>query len=453
MKTASLRFLRSVWHEARTSVLSAGPDEAVAFMTARHFGTKDKVVFLPQVIVPAEPNDYLCKGPSHLEVSPMYVNRVLNLAENQGNTVIMVHSHPFEHGTPRYSLSDNHGELLTAETISSCLNHNPPVGSVLFGKHSFSARTWVGRKKTCCPSSVTILSSDCFEFPGENLARNPSFEPLTERQTRALGSSTQAVLESLQVGVVGLGGTGSAVLEQLVRMGVNKLTIVDHDKTEPSNWSRLYGSTWQETSRSMYKVDVVSAHLRRIKPALDLTEVRKSVMTDQVLKSLAECDLIFSCLDRQAPRAVLNELSYQCFVPVIDVGVGINRGDSLAGAIRATVVGPGLPCLLCQGVIRPDVISAEHMMPEEYESRRAEGYAPRIDRNAPSLISFTTLASSLGLLLLQDFLDCPDQSIYSTLIFDIASKEVIKLRSQIKSDCICNERLGAGFGVPFSVAD
>ncbi len=456
MKIASIRILDHLWQKVREEALSFGADESVAFLTAKYFETPEKIIFLAENIVSAKTNDYLRRGEYHLEVSPLYVNRVLNVAEDLKNTIIMVHSHPFETGKPQYSMTDDWGEALTAETISKCLEGNPPVGSLLLGQSLATARGWLGLSKKWMPANITVINQNALHFHNfisKQQASNPI--SLVDRQILALGNSMQTSLESLKIGIVGLGGTGSAVAEQLVRMGVKKMSLIDHDRFEPSNWSRLYGSAWKDTTQSRYKTEVVCSHLKRINPNAELKKINKSVMTNEVLKDLSGCDVIFSCLDRHAPRAVLNELAYQCFIPIVDVGVGLQKDKNAftGGVARATVIGPGLPCLLCQEIVRPEMITAEHLSPAEYESRRAEGYVNNHNQNAPSVISYTTLASSLGLILFLGLISGRVTDSYSTLIFDLYTTETMKVRASVKNDCVCQKRLGKGFSIPFSVAD
>src|SRR6266571_2738955 len=371
-------------------------DESVAFLTANYFETPDTIVFLGEDVVPAKPRDYLKRGELHLEVSPLYISRVLNAAEDRGSTVIMVHSHPFETGNPEYSVTDDLGEARTSETISKCLEKNPPVGSLLFGQQDATARIWSGLSKRRIAADVTVLDEKRWQRFHDSSHGSALARRLVDRQVKALGERTQADIESLHVGIVGLGGTGSSTAEQLVRMGIEKVTLVDHDVFEPSNWSRLYGSTLKDASKKKLKVDIVASHLQSINPKVICKSIGKSVMTREVLHVLSGCDVIFSCLDRHAPRAVLNELSYQCFVPVIDVGVGLikSRDDVIGGSIRATVIGPNLPCLFCQEIVRPEMITAEHLSPKEFAARRAEGYVSELGENAASIISYTTMASS-----------------------------------------------------------
>jgi hypothetical protein len=455
MKTASIRILNQLWEKVKTESHASLTDESVAFLTANYFETPEKIVFLPEHVVPAKPSDYLSRSNLHLKVSPIYISRVLNIAEDSKNTVIMVHSHPFETGKPMYSPSDDFGESKTSETISKCLYRTPPVGSLLVAPNGISARAWLGLSKKSVPASATVLDEMNYRIYPDLPKSDFIGHTLVDRQLRVLGKRNQDELESLDIGIVGLGGTGSSVAEQLVRMGITKLRLVDHDLFEPSNWSRLYGSSWKDIARNRPKVALVSSYLKKINPKISCKSIEKSVMTKEVLHNLSNCDIIFSCLDRHGPRAVLNELSYQCFIPVIDVGVGLTRNNDgmLGGSIRATIIGPGLPCLLCQEIVRPEMITAENLSPQEYASRRAEGYVNEREQNAPSVVSYTTLAGSLGLIIFLDFISGNSCGSFSTLLFDLSSKETMKLRSDVKPDCVCQKRLGKGFHFPFSVAD
>jgi tRNA A37 threonylcarbamoyladenosine dehydratase len=63
-----------------------------------------------------------------------------------------------------------------------------------------------------------------------------------DRQVRAFGKDIQRLLGRLHIGIIGVGGTGSSIAEQLIRLGVGSLTISDDDFFEHSNVNRVYGS-------------------------------------------------------------------------------------------------------------------------------------------------------------------------------------------------------------------
>jgi hypothetical protein len=99
------------------------------------------------------------------------------------------------------------------------------------------------------------------------------------------------------------------------------------------------------------------------------------------------------------------------------------------------------------------MITSELLAPQEYEMRRTEGYASKAQDRAPSVITYTSLAGSFGMMLFLDLMAGNNFSKYSTLLYDLKTKESIKLRANIKDKCVCTERLGKGLSIPFSVAD
>ena len=186
MKRASIRLQQGLWQKMHEAVLAHGRDESVAFVTATYLETDEKLVFIPQTMVPAKESDYLRQGPLHLQVSPLYVSRVLNVAEDQSNTAIMVHSHPFDEGVPHYSPTDDYGEAQTSETISKCLNGNPPVGSFLFGQRHATARAWRSKKPIGAATSIIGTESFTLIRSGGNRSKKVSLETV-DRQVRAPG--------------------------------------------------------------------------------------------------------------------------------------------------------------------------------------------------------------------------------------------------------------------------
>ena len=148
----------------------------------------------------------------------------------------------------------------------------------------------------------------------------PSPAPeLFDRNIRAFGGGVQSTLGSLRLAVVGCGGTGSCVAEQLVRLGVRNLLLIDPELLSESNLTRVYGSVATDVGRP--KVDVVADHLRAIAPDLSVDSVRGMVTRESVARRLTDADVVFGCTDDNAGRLVLSRLSTYMMVPVIDCGV------------------------------------------------------------------------------------------------------------------------------------
>ncbi len=227
-------------------------------------------------------------------------------------------------------------------------------------------------------------------------ARAAAVPPLYDRQIRAFGGDVQRVLRALRIGVIGAGGTGSAVAEQLARLGVGTLTIVDPKDLADTNLTRVYGSS--PASIGMPKVRVLSEHLTRIAPACEVHPIHGRITERHVAERLTGCDLLFGCTDDNAGRLVLSRLAAYYLTPVIDCGVLL---DSDAGRLtdivgRVTVLAPGYPCLVCRGRIDLARAAAEQLNPAERQRRQDEGYAPELGRVEPAVVAYTTMVAGLA---------------------------------------------------------
>jgi len=86
-----------------------------------------------------------------------------------------------------------------------------------------------------------------------------------------LGPHSDNVLAHLTVGLVGLGGGGSHVAQQLAHMGVGKFVLVDPDIVEHTNLSRLVGGTADDAEQKRLKVDVAARTIRGVNPNVEPT--------------------------------------------------------------------------------------------------------------------------------------------------------------------------------------
>lgn len=219
---------------------------------------------------------------------------------------------------------------------------------------------------------------------------------LYDRQVKAFGGALQSALRSLRVGLAGAGGTGSAVAEQLVRLGVGHLTVVDPDVLSNSNTTRVYGSGPLDVGS--LKVDVLVRHVQRIAPGCSVTAVAGKITEERHARLLAGCDVVFGCTDDEAGRMVLSRLATYQLMPVIDCGVLIDSDGGRVRGIhgRVTAMHPGAACLLCRRRVDPARAAAELFSADEHARLVREGYAPELPGVEPAVVAYTTLAAALA---------------------------------------------------------
>jgi len=451
-----IRISEKDYEQCRSSVLADLPKEGAAFLlTGRKIaGNSEELIVRRVVEIPR--SEYRIRENYHLDLSPKAINGLISLCEQNRLGVILCHSHSTN--SP-YSHSDNEGERRLAKAIWENIP-DVPVGSLLMSPEKVRARIWKPSGEVKPVSSLKILGRyiqtiylNCDTFNCE------SDYKIYDRQILAFGKKGQSIIANTKVGIVGVGGTGSSVAEQLVRIGVSNIILIDPDVLEPSNISRIYGSTYEDAYPHWYritrwwkkkipKVEVITNHLKKINPDIRILAIQDSVVKEHVVKALLDRDIIFSCTDEHWGRSVLNQLSYQYFIPLINMGVQIDaKEDKIRGASGSVhILMPDKPCLWCYEFLNAGRIGAEALPKQERESLLREGYVQNIDTDAPSVISLTTTVASHAvtafLQLTTDFMG-PAGDI-SCLKYYIMEGTISRGKTDIKEHCICRKVRGYG---------
>ena len=200
--------------------------------------------------------EYLRREPYGMQIGSGGYVPALGLAERIDAIPIWFHTHPGEFASPRPSAHDEHVDeqlrevfrLRSGSDLSPCRGSSRRRGprsggtgrrpgalilSRAEGLLRFSGHIDEAARSTpidrigvlIVGARVRLIRND------DQPERDP--EPMFDRSIRAFGGQVQlrhqAVLGDLKIAVVGCGGTGSCVAEQLVRLGVRHLTLVDPD--------------------------------------------------------------------------------------------------------------------------------------------------------------------------------------------------------------------------------
>ena len=202
---------------------------------------------------------------------------------------------------------------------------------------------------------------------------------------------------NFRVAVIGVGGGGSIIVEQLARIGVGELWVFDHDRVTLSNLSRIVGSKRLDVLLRHAKVRVVRRHVHRIDRSIGLRALKEDVSRAGTALELAGVDAIFVATDTALGRYAANALAYQYLIPTFQVGAKVQANpegliDTIHTASRIAM--PGYPCLQCQGAIPADKLRIEQAGEVE---RRAQDYlGGGEDIPDPSVISLNSIPVGLA---------------------------------------------------------
>lgn len=175
---------------------------------------------------------------------------------------------------------------------------------------------------------------------------------MSERVSRQsfLGATSDEVLRTTTVGLVGLCGGGSHIAQQSAHVGVGRYRLFDPQRIEGTNLNRLVGATALDVDQQTLKTDIVKRLILSIRPRADVRAY--PTLWQSAGDALRECDVIFGCVDSFAARNELERQARRYLTPYIDIGMDVHS-DGAAFAISGQVFLslPGGPCLRCAGIL------------------------------------------------------------------------------------------------------
>lgn len=174
-----------------------------------------------------------------------------------------------------------------------------------------------------------------------------------------LGDDAERVIAEAKVAVVGLGGGGSHVAQQMAHVGFRDFTLYDDDKIEDHNLNRLVGGTTVAVAMKLPKTMISERVIRGITPDASVQRVEQRWQLQP--EPLRACDIIMGCVDGFRERWELQVVSRRYLVPLIDIGLDVNIvGDEpprMAGQVILSV--PGGPCMKCMHFITDENLERE----------------------------------------------------------------------------------------------
>jgi len=174
-----------------------------------------------------------------------------------------------------------------------------------------------------------------------------------------LGPRAQEAFKRTVVGVVGLGGGGCHIVQQLAHIGFDSFILADPDTVEESNLNRMVGATAADAKKSLRKIQVAERVIRGLNPAANIQAFSERWQT--VADSFKFCDVIVGCVDGFAERHQLESHARRYLIPYIDIGMDVltvdGRPPSMFGQVILSV--PGKPCMWCLGFLTEEKLTRE----------------------------------------------------------------------------------------------
>lgn len=174
-----------------------------------------------------------------------------------------------------------------------------------------------------------------------------------------LGSTSEQTLQELCVGIVGLGGGGSHVVQQLAHIGIGRFVLVDPDTISLTNLNRLVGGTLADVEANLPKIEIAERIIRSLNQDAGIS--KHQCHWQEALEALKDCDVIIGGLDSVRAKDELDAFTRRFLIPYIDMGMDVHETSPSKYLVAGQVVltGPGQPCLRCLGVVTDDALLQE----------------------------------------------------------------------------------------------
>lgn len=219
-----------------------------------------------------------------------------------------------------------------------------------------------------------------------------------ERQLRLFGEEGQRRIRESYVGIVGAGGLGSHLIQQLAFLGVGKLAIIDPDELKETDLNRLIGSRQDDITTGAKKVDIAKRLVYSIDSSIDVTTIPKDLVDEESFSAIKRVSCVFGCVDNDGARLVLNELCAAFEIPYFDIASDIENKTGLVYGGRVFVNIDNSGCLYCCNLISPSQARADLMSPEARRKEETIYGIPKehLARTGPSVVSINGVIASLA---------------------------------------------------------
>jgi molybdopterin/thiamine biosynthesis adenylyltransferase len=176
-----------------------------------------------------------------------------------------------------------------------------------------------------------------------------------------LGPQSENILGRIRVGIIGLGGGGSHIIQQLAHVGIQHFTLYDPDVVDETNLNRLVGATARDAIDTTSKLEVAERVIRGLNPNAEIISL--STKWQENDHPLRLCDVVVGCVDSFGERADLERFLRRFLIPYIDIGMEVHNDRthfSITGQVARSL--PGEPCLRCLHILNDQTIAEEARM-------------------------------------------------------------------------------------------
>lgn len=218
------------------------------------------------------------------------------------------------------------------------------------------------------------------------------------RNEGLIGALGQAKIAATSVAIVGLGGLGSHIAQQLAYLGVRVFFLIDFDIVTESSLNRLIGAVEADVTNKTPKVDVAERMILGVASSASVALHRRRLTDPEARAAIAAVDMVFGCLDHDRDRLELLEICAAASVRYFDLATDVIGDDQSIYGGRV-VFCDGTRCLVClpELIDQRDLAFSGLSEAQRDADRRIYGVSrDALSGTGPSVVSINGVVASLA---------------------------------------------------------
>jgi hypothetical protein len=401
------------------------------------------------------PHDECDRDENYVHWKTERIIPLLEEAEKNNLAILKIHSHPT--GYPKFSDTDDKSDDELFKSVFGWCDHDGVHASaVMVPSGEIFGRVFNPKLEALSFDKISVAGDQIRLFESKNVIE----DDFSLRTRQAFGDDTYHKLKHMKIGVIGCSGTGSPTIEQLVRLGVASIVIIDPDKVEKKNLNRILNTTMIDAEHAKFKTQVLSDAITNIGIGTKVISYNKNLYDSrEAIEELITCDVIFGCVDSVDGRHLISQLTNFYLIPYFDLGVRLDAdGKGGIKGITASVnfIQPGCSSLFSRGLYTSERLYDDSLLrqnPDEFANLEKQGYVHNANVDRPAVISINMQISSMAINELLNRLhpfkdESPDK--YAKIMMDFAGGCIDnQSECEFKQDLSASKWVGRGDCKPF----
>jgi molybdopterin/thiamine biosynthesis adenylyltransferase len=136
-----------------------------------------------------------------------------------------------------------------------------------------------------------------------------------QRNSSTISCSEQLCLLRSRVAIIGCGGLGGFIVDELARLGVGEITVVDPDQFEESNLNRQVLASFSTLGKS--KVEAAARRVREVNPAVQVNPIKGRFSAANGAEILHGANVVVDALDNIPVRLELAQTCGELSIPLV----------------------------------------------------------------------------------------------------------------------------------------